>query len=139
MPGVGVQLGLDLFGHGGHSVDTLKLRGIQHPSKVDRLLESYIAGADTLPKNACQIRTVVAVPTPLHGLVMQAIKLGKSWSCWTRGSTQTWLFTAEMSLPLSRKRGAPVLQVKLYGDDGLLRESGTVTTDQSGKWSRCAD
>jgi hypothetical protein len=136
---MGVQLRLELFRQGGHSVETLKLRGIQHPSKVDRLLESYIAGADILPKNACQIRTVVAVPTPLHGLVMQAIKLGKSWYCWTLGSTQTWLFTAEMSLPLSRKRGAPVLHVKLYGDDGLLRESGTVTADPSGKWSRCAD
>jgi hypothetical protein len=44
-----------------------------------------------------------------------------------------------MSLPLSRKRGAPVLQVKLYGDDGLLRESGTLVTDHNGKWCRCAD
>jgi len=138
MSGEDVELCCDLFGHGGHSVDTLKLRQFQHPSKVDRLLESYIAGADILPKNACQIRTAVAVPTPLDGLVTQAIKLGKSWSCWTRG-TQTWLFTADMSLALSRKRGAPVLQVKLFGDDGLLRESGTVTTDQSGKWSRWAD
>lgn len=120
-------------------MDTLRLRRIQHPSKVDRLLESYIGGAGLLPKNACQIRTVVAVPAPLHGLVMQAIKRGNSWSCWTQGSTQTWLFTAEMSLPLSRKRGAPVLQVKLYGEDGLLRESGTVVTDRNGKWSRCAD
>ena len=119
-------------------MDTLRLRRIQQSSKVDRLLESYIGGAGLLPKNACQIRTVVAVPAPLHGLVMQANKLGKSWSCWTQGA-QTWLFMAEMSLPLSRKRGAPVLQVKLYGEDGLLRESGTVVTDRSGKWSRCAD
>jgi hypothetical protein len=37
-----------------------------------------------------------------------------------------------MALALSRKRGAPVLQVKLFGDDGLLRESGTVTADP--KW-----
>jgi hypothetical protein len=126
------------FGHGGHSVDTLRLRQLQQPSKVDRLLASYIAGADILPKNACQIRAVVAVPAPLDGLVTQAIKLGKSWSCWTQG-TRTWLFTAEISLPLSRKRRAPVLQVKLYGDDGLLRESGTLVTDHSGKWCRCAD
>ena len=119
-------------------MDTLRLRQLQHPSKVDRLLASYIARADILPKNACPIRTVVAVPAPLDGLVTQAIRLGKSWSCWTQG-TQTWLFTAEMSLPLSRKRGAPVLQVKLYGDDGLLRESGTVVTDHSGKWCPCAD
>lgn len=40
-------------------MDTLGLRRmIQHPSKVDRLLESHTAGADILPKNVCQIRGV---------------------------------------------------------------------------------
>ena len=119
-------------------METLKLRQIQHPSEVERLLESYISRADILPKGAYPIRTAASVPRELRGLVMQAVKLGKTWSCWTQG-IQTWLFTAEMSLPLSRERGAPVLQVNLYGDDGSLRESGTLMPDQTGKWCRCAD
>jgi hypothetical protein len=119
-------------------MDTLRLRTIQHPSQVARLLEAYIAFTDILPKGAYQIRTAVAIPTPMRGLVMEAVKLGKSWSCWAQG-TQIWLFTAEMSLPLSRERGAPVLQVKLYGEDGLLRESGNMMTDHTGNWCRCAD
>jgi hypothetical protein len=119
-------------------VETLKLRQIQHPSEVERLLESYIFRADILPKGAYPIRKAASVPKELRGRVMQAVKLGKTWSCWTDG-IQTWLFTAEMSLALSRERGAPVLQINLYGDDGALRESATMTTDQDGKWRRCAD
>jgi hypothetical protein len=69
---------------------------------------------------------------------MQAVKVGKMWSCWAHGK-QTWLFTAEMSLPLSRERGAPVLQVDLYRDDGSQRESATLMPDETGKWQRCPD
>jgi hypothetical protein len=102
------------------------------------VLQSYISRAANLPWSAYRMRTAGTIPKELRGLVMQAVKLGKTWSCWTDG-TQTRLFTAEVSLPLSRERGAPVLQVNLYGDDGSLRESGTLMTDQSGKWCRCVD
>ncbi len=93
-------------------METMRLRRIQHPAEVERLLESYIHRANILPKDADQIRIAGSVPRELRGLVMQAVKLGKTWSCWTRGS-ETWLFTAEMSLELSRERGAPVLQINL--------------------------
>jgi hypothetical protein len=119
-------------------METLKLRQIQHPTKIQRLLESYISRAAILPRGAYQIRTVDSIPKELRGFVTRASKLGKTWSCWTQG-IQTWLFTAEMSFALSRERGAPVLQIDLYGDDGLLRESATLTTDPTGKWCRCAD
>jgi hypothetical protein len=128
-----LQLHAYLSAMGGQPVETVKLRQIQYPSEVDGLLESYISRAAKLPWSAYRMRTAAWVPKDLRGLVMQAVKLGKTWSCWTDG-TQAWLFTAEMSLPSSRKRGAPVLQVNLYGDDGSLRESGTVMTDQTGKW-----
>ncbi len=120
------------------SVETLRLRRIQHPAEVERLLESYILRADILPKDAIRIRTAPSVPRGLRGLVMQAVKLGRTWSCWTQGS-RMWLFTAEMYLALSRERGAPVLQVNVYGGDGSLRESAALTTDQNGEWCRCAD
>jgi hypothetical protein len=134
-------LGLELKSRGPATetaVETLRLRKIQHPAEVARLLESYVSRAQILPPGSYQIHKPEAVPSAMRGLVTRAVSQGKTWSCWTRG-TETWLFTAEMSLPLSRKRGAPVLQVNLYGDDGALRESGTVIEDQSGKWRRCAD
>jgi hypothetical protein len=122
----------------GHSADTVKSDQIQHSSEFGQVLQSYISRAANLPWSAYRMRTAGTIPKELRGLVMQAVKLGKTWSCWTDG-TQTRLFTAEVSLPLSRKRGAPVLQVNLYGEDGSLRESGTLMTDQSGKWCRCVD
>src|SRR5215469_4320721 len=100
-------------------MDTMKLRRIQHPTQVDRLLESYIAyilRAQLLPHDAIRVRTAALVPADLRRLVMQAVKLGRTWSCWTQGC-RAWLFTAEMSPELSRERGAPVLEVKLYGND----------------------
>jgi hypothetical protein len=119
-------------------METMRLRSIQHPSEVERLLESYIHRANILPKDANPIRVAGAVPRELRGLVMQAVKLGKTWSCWTFGS-QTWLFTAEMSLELSRERGTPVLQINLYGGDGSLHESAALTNDPTGKWQPCAE
>jgi hypothetical protein len=119
-------------------METMRLRGIQHPSEVERLLESYILRAEILPSDASRIRIAGSMPKELRGVVMQAVKLGKTWSCWTQGH-RTWLFTAEMSLELSRERGAPVLQVSLYGNDGTLRESAVLTTGPSGKWQRCGD
>ena len=119
-------------------MDTLRLRRIQHPAEVERLLESYIIRAEILPRGAYQLRAAASVPKELRGLVVQAVKLGRTWSCWTLG-IQTWLFTAEMSLSLARERGAPVLQINLYGDGGALRESATMTTDPTGKWCRCAE
>jgi hypothetical protein len=118
-------------------VKTLKSRQIQ-PSEVERLLESYISRADILPTGAYQIRTAGSVPWDLRGLVMEAVKLGKTWSCWAQGM-HTWLFTAEMSLSLSRERGVPVLQVNLYGYDGSLRESATLMVDPTGNWRHCVD
>jgi hypothetical protein len=39
-----------------------------------------------------------------------------------------------MSLPLSRERGAPVLQVNRYDEKGELKDAGSWTTDPEGKW-----
>ena len=56
-------------------------------------------------------------------------------ACWA-DSYHGWLFTCEMSLPLSRERGAPVLQVDLYDEAGELKDTGIWVTDPEGKWTR---
>ena len=120
-------------------MQTLKLRKLQQPSAVDELLESYVEQANFLPGGSYQIRNRRDIPKELSAVLSHAIKNGRAWSC--RSHTfRTWLFTCEMSLPLSRERGTPVLQVNLYGDDGGLKDSGTWIADrQHGKWRRCAD
>jgi hypothetical protein len=116
-------------------METLRLRRLQHPSEVERLLELYISSRGLLPQSAYPIREVEGVPKELRRVLTQAKESGGAWSCWAQG-VRTWVFIAEMSLALSRERGTPVLHIKCYSDD-LLEDSGTWTTDQRGVWHRC--
>jgi hypothetical protein len=109
----------------------------QYSSKLEELLESYISQSEVVPRGAYRIREPDSVPRNMRKPLIQAAKEGQTWSCRAYG-LHTWLFTCNMSRPLSRERGAPVLQVSLYGDDGGLRECGTWMPDQNGKWYRSA-
>ncbi len=102
-------------------METVRLRKIQQPSQVERLLEGFV---------------LRALSPQLQRVVQRATQKGNVWACWA-DSYNTWLFTREMSLPLSRERGAPVLRVYLYDEAGELKEPGIWVADQEGKWSRC--
>lgn len=119
-------------------METLRLRRIQVPSRVESLLEAYISRACILPDGAYQIRDRSGLPNRVQTIVSRTIAQGHVWSGWARG-THVWLFTCEMSLPLSRERGAPVLIVHLHNEDGEVMDSGTWRYDPLGTWSRCAE
>src|SRR5438105_11759192 len=91
-------------------METVRLRRIQEPSHVERLLEAYVSRSGLLPNDAFQIRAQRALSPQLQRVVARATPKGHVWACWA-DSYHTWLFTCEMSLPLSRERGAPVLLV----------------------------
>jgi len=110
---------------------------IRPPSKVGELLDSYVSQSEVVPKGSYQIRQPGSLPVEVRKVLTQAIKEGQTWACWAHG-LHTWLFTCNMSGSLSRERGAPVLQVSLYGDDGGLRDRGSWIPDQHGKWCRDA-
>jgi hypothetical protein len=120
------------------SMETLRLRRMQEPSRVERLLEAYVARASSLPDGAYQLRDARELPRSLQTVLTRAIEEGQAWSCWARGS-EIWLFTCHMSLALSRERGAPVLLVHLYAEDAQLRDSGAWRFDPQGTWTRCPD
>jgi hypothetical protein len=119
-------------------METKRLRTIQQPSHLERLLDAYITRSDLLPKDAYQIRDPNAVVPLLRRIVLQATAEGRVWACWECGAEQ-WLFTAEMSLSLSRERGTPVLSLNRYSDHGELMETGNWLLDPDGFWRRCAD
>ena len=119
-------------------METLRLRRIQEPARVESLLESFISRTRVLPEGAYQIRDRSALPNRIQPIVSRANSQGHVWSAWARGA-QIWLFTCEMSLALSRERGAPVVLVRCYDEDGALQDSGTWRFDPLGNWSRCAD
>ena len=119
-------------------METRRLRTIQQPSHIERLLEALVSRADLLPKDGYQIRDPSALPPPLQALITQATQEGRVWGCWVN-SFETCLFTCEMSLPRSRERGSPVLLVNRYNESGELQDDGSWTSDPEGKWQRCAD
>ena len=119
-------------------METLRLRRIQEPSRVESLLEAYISRTGVLPEDAYRVRDQNGLPGQVQSVVSRAIAQGHVWSGWVRGA-RIWLFTGEMSLPLSRERGAPVLLVRLYNEDGQVADSGIWRYDFAGTWSRCAD
>jgi hypothetical protein len=119
-------------------METLRLRSLQQPSRVERLLEACISLGKHLPEGSFQIRDPSALPEELRRVLTQAIKQGQAWSCWAH-RIHTWLFTCDMSLALSRERGTPVLHVSVYGEDGQLQDSGNWLADPRGTWYRCAD
>lgn len=118
-------------------METLRLLKIQQPSGIERLLEAFVSRAWGLPEGAYRILDRRALPSELQGVLTQAIAQGQVWSCWAHGAS-LWLFTAEMSLPLSRERGAPVLRINQYDDHGALQDSGGWIGTQDG-WQRCVD
>jgi hypothetical protein len=122
----------------GLRMQTLRLRQVQLPSRVQTLLDAFASSADILPEGCYQIRDRSTLPAVLQCVVIQAAHKDRVWSCWT-DDHRMWLFTGEMSMPLSRERGSPVLQVNLYGEDAKLADSGPWVADREGKWQRCAD
>jgi len=119
-------------------METKRLRTIQQPFHLERLLEAYITRSSVVPKDSYQIRDPNAVMAGLRRILLQAVEEGRVWACWACDMRQ-WLFTADMSLPLSRERGTPVLSINRYDEDGELEEAGVWLVGADGLWQRCAD
>lgn len=119
-------------------METLRLRRIQEPSRVERLLDAYVSRANVLPNDAYQVRASDELPQKLRTVVARAVGQGEVWACWAR-RTQLWLFTCHLSLDLSRERGAPVILVYVYDEDADLKDSGAWRYDPLGTWTRCGD
>lgn len=118
-------------------METVRLKTIQQPSRIEKLLETMVVRAGLVPDGACQLRDRSKLPSALEHVLIRAASAERVWTCWTDG-LRIWLFTAEMSLALSRERGTPVLAVDVYSECGVLKEVGHWTSDRDGNWQRCA-
>jgi hypothetical protein len=116
-------------------METNRLRKLQQPCQVEVLLNALVSGSNLLPQGAYRIHQPSSVPKELRRIALRATQKGQVWLCWAH-TFNTWLLIGEMSLPLSRERGMPVLLVNLY-DDGGLKDSAPWMADRSGKWCRC--
>jgi len=105
---------------------------------VARLLVSFILSVSDLPTCSRKLRDQNELSHALRRIVARAEKEERVWSCWTDGH-HIWLFTAEMSLPLSRERGVPVLHANWYGEYGEATKSGSWACNREGKWLLCSN
>src|SRR2546430_16527135 len=101
-------------------METRRLRTIQQPSHIERLLEALVSRASLLPKDGYQIRDPAALPPPLQTAIAKAAQEGRVWGSWAN-TYETRLFTREMSLPPARERRVPVLMGHRYTETGELQ------------------
>lgn len=118
-------------------METVRLRAIQQPSRVERLLVAFALRSGIMNPDAYMIRDQRAVPAVLQRLIFQAMREDRAWCAW-QDHSRMWLLTCEMLLEQSRVHGSPVLNVHLYGEDGELKEADSWLVDGDGKWRRGA-
>jgi len=103
---------------------------------IDRLLQSLIKFLDIVPIEADAVHEYSELPSAwLKDIVIAAPGAGRNWRGWMDNGLRVWLFVTELSLPLSRRLGAPVLQVNFYRESGL-QERGYWSVDRHSKWRR---
>lgn len=115
---------------------TMRLAALQAPSRIQTLLESLMLARLT-PDGARRITDRYEMPSSLQKIVITCRNSEKAWSAWTDDYV-TCLFTAEMSLPLSRERGCATLNVSRYDINGKMREWQIWAILNDGTWQRCA-
>lgn len=117
-------------------MSTLRLRTLQQPSRLERLLQALVMHERLVPEEAYQIRDPEGLPEPLQSVLRDPSEAGRVWASWARGE-QMWLFTCRALTPLHLEQQSALLHVNLYEADGRLRDSGCwMRTAQEG-WQRC--
>jgi hypothetical protein len=119
------------------AVETIRLRAVQQPSRVERLLVSFASNSGIVAEGSYLVRNPKVMAPLLQRAIAEVESKGHAWCCWTDDS-RVWLITGELSLALSRECGSPVLDVRVYHEDGAIADSDCWLVDQDGKWRRCA-
>jgi hypothetical protein len=117
-------------------METVRLRAVQQPSRIERLLVSFASSSKIVTEGSYLVRDPAAMSPPLQRVLAEVARKGHAWCCWTDDS-QAWLITGEMSLSLSRECGSPVLDVAVYREDGTLADRDCWLVDRDGNWRRC--
>lgn len=118
-------------------METQRLRAVQHPGRVGRLLDSLLGSVSFIPVSATPINTAAALPVPLRRLSRLIDGQDSVWRSWRDGK-RIWFFEGVYSLELSRERGKPVMHLREYDEIGDLRRSLTFVLTPEHGWQGCA-
>jgi hypothetical protein len=120
-------------------METIRLRGLQKPSHCEQLVDACVRARRMVPAGA--VRTTLSeLSIPLRVLAKRNSSLGDSstaWLAWSEGASM-WFIAGTTSLEMSRERGRPVLQLRVYDQGGALDEAVTCVQTAANTWERCA-
>jgi hypothetical protein len=119
-------------------MQTIRLRSTQEPNHCEGLVDACVRGRHMVPDGAIRMTSLSELSIPLRRLARKDA-LGESsvWLGWTDAGAM-WFVTGTTSLDLSRERGRPVLQLRLYDEDGVLDEALTCVQTTAKTWERCS-
>ncbi|MGA2563397.1 MAG: hypothetical protein ABSF96_07545 [Steroidobacteraceae bacterium] len=89
-----------------------------------------------VPHDAVRLTALSELTTPLRRLARtNALAESAVWLAWSDDGP-IWFVTGTISLELSRERGRPVLQMRVYNRDGTLEEALTCVQTVGNDWER---
>ena len=119
-------------------MQTVRLRSIQKPNHCEELVDACVRARKMVPQGAVRMTSLADLPIPLRRLVRKnALPESSVWLAWSDAGAM-WFVAGTTSLELSRERGRPVLQLRVYNEEGSLDEALTCVQTRSNNWERCA-
>ena len=119
-------------------MQTMRLRTTQKPNQCEQLVDACVRGRTMVPHDAVRMTSLSELSIPLRRLARKdALGEPSVWLAWGDADAM-WFVTGTTSLELSRERGRPVLQLRLYNQEGKLNEALTCVQTPANSWERCA-
>jgi hypothetical protein len=116
--------------------ETKRLRTIQKPNLCEQSVDACVRSRNMVPHDAVRLTSLSELTTPLRRLARtNAMAESAVWLAWSDDGP-IWFVTGTISLELSRERGRPVLQMRVYNRDGALDEALTCMNTTANVWER---
>jgi hypothetical protein len=120
----------------GINTETKRLRTIQKPNLCEQSVDACVRGRKMVPPDAVRLTTLSELTIPLRRQARtNALAESAVWLAWSDADA-IWFVTGTISLELSRERGRPVLQMRVYNRDGALDEALTCMNTTANVWER---
>jgi hypothetical protein len=120
----------------GTYTDTKRLRTIQKPNLCEQSVDACVRSRKMVPHDAIRVTSLSELTTPLRQQARtNALTESAVWLAWSDDGA-IWFVTGTISLELSRERGRPVLQMRVYNRDGALEEALTCMHTTADAWER---
>jgi hypothetical protein len=119
-------------------MQTSRLRTIQKPNQCEELVEACVRARKMVPPGAVRLTSLSDLSVPLRRLARKnALPESSVWLAWGDAGAM-WFVAGTTSLELSRERGRPVLQLRVYNAEGKLDEALTCVQTTANTWEECA-